>query len=734
MGKSQNVPAFPLDTSKYEFTRILGSGSYGTVQAWKNLQVSSNNPNANVAVKRISNAFDDFLITRRTLREIKLMRHFCHRNIINIVDVFTQDAQKSDQEKIERNAKIGYSAPRKDIYMLTEVMDYDLDQLIRSKRMDHVRWIRSFVIQILSGLKFLHKGHVIHRDLKPANIFIAKNGSLKIGDLGLARAIELDSQGDPLYPANEALTEYVVTRWYRAPEIIVLRGCYGPVSDIWAVGCIIAEMLSRDVLLPGRGGYDQVCKILELCGTYPDTKWLDNTVEYPANDAIRRSRIDAAASEHAKKVIDRISDDVHNKYEGQCFNNRNPATCPRNKWPLVPGARTNFKPIMIPRAVTKPGWNPNFRLADRDTGLFDLMEKMLQFSPDTRITVDEALDHPWLRMESENEGSAHQGCRLIHDCGQGIDRVTPIDMQYDLGYDNRSMDSKNVPAEFRDRLARQLLDEVDDFAKAKAVEDQQERPRRASRAQISAEEQAQLKDAARKVSSTKQQVSPAEASTAANSTATSAANSAAPSTAQSRSNSICYVQEQTYQYQQPVVQQGHDATAYKPGNRAYYQDAASGYVAMAPQQYQNAANPAYNYNQAAYQQQMAAAAAQQAANGSYSARPPLSARGEAPQTEVPRLAMNNKRTSLQTRPIILQGAVNMNVDSGAVNMNAAGGWDQGVGQLSNEAYQQNLQSFRANATKPKSYYDMNRPRSSQQFSSQEDWRTKQSTGEQKRYR
>lgn len=102
---------------------------------------------------------------------------------------------------------------------------------------------------------------------------------MKLGDLGLARGIDLDQEGDPLYPTKESLTEYVVTRWYRSPEIIILRGCYGPICDVWSVGCIVYEMITRVILFPGRGGYDQVYKVLQCVGLFPDGSWLENTIE-----------------------------------------------------------------------------------------------------------------------------------------------------------------------------------------------------------------------------------------------------------------------------------------------------------------------------------------------------------------------------------------------------------------------------------------------------------------------
>jgi mitogen-activated protein kinase 1/3 len=150
--------------------------------------------NQKVAIKKITRAFDDPVDAKRILREIKLMKKLYHENVIRIVDLIPPPPT---QEEFE------------DIYIVQDLMETDLHRIIYSKQpltIDHVQY---FVYQILRGLKYIHSSNVLHRDLKPSNLLVNANCDLKICDFGLARGVEDEQSG--------ALTEYVVTRWYRAP-------------------------------------------------------------------------------------------------------------------------------------------------------------------------------------------------------------------------------------------------------------------------------------------------------------------------------------------------------------------------------------------------------------------------------------------------------------------------------------------------------------------------------------
>lgn len=122
---------------------------------------------------------------------------------------------------------------------------------------------------MLMGVACMHSANVIHRDLKPANLLLNKDCELKICDLGLARGF-VDEE--------EEKTEYVVTRWYRAPEVILNASEYTKAIDIWSIGCIIAELLGRTPLFPGEDFLDQVQRVISVLGTpsTEDMKYIGN--------------------------------------------------------------------------------------------------------------------------------------------------------------------------------------------------------------------------------------------------------------------------------------------------------------------------------------------------------------------------------------------------------------------------------------------------------------------------
>ena len=179
--------------SKYSLIRPIGHGAYGVVVSSLNKQ-----DNNKVAIKKVTRAFEDPIDAKRILREIKLMKKFEHENVIRIIDLIPPPMTAEEFE---------------DIYIVQDLMETDLHRIIYSKQplsIDHVQY---FVYQILRGLKYIHSANVLHRDLKPSNLLVNSNCDLKICDFGLARGVEDEQAGN--------LTEYVVTRWYRAPEIML---------------------------------------------------------------------------------------------------------------------------------------------------------------------------------------------------------------------------------------------------------------------------------------------------------------------------------------------------------------------------------------------------------------------------------------------------------------------------------------------------------------------------------
>lgn len=114
--------------------------------------------------------------------------------------------------------------------------------------------LQYFLYQILRGLKYIHSANVIHRDLKPSNLLVNANCDLKIIDFGLARPTA----------ENELLTEYVVTRWYRAPELLLNSSDYTAAIDVWSVGCIFMELMNRKPLFPGKDHVHQMRLLTEV--------------------------------------------------------------------------------------------------------------------------------------------------------------------------------------------------------------------------------------------------------------------------------------------------------------------------------------------------------------------------------------------------------------------------------------------------------------------------------------
>lgn len=281
----------------------IGRGAYGIVCSAINSETKEE-----VAIKKITNAFDNRIDAKRILREIKLLCHMDHENIVKMKDIIPP----IDKEKFN------------DVYIVYELMDTDLHNIIRSKQAltdDHCQY---FLYQLLRGLKYIHSANVLHRDLKPSNLLLNANCDLKICDFGLARTTS----------ETDFMTEYVVTRWYRAPELLLNCSEYTAAIDIWSVGCIFMEIMQRDTLFPGKDYVQQLTMITELLGSPDD------------------SDLGFLRSDNARRYVKQL--------------------------PHVPKQPFSQKfPNMAPVAI-------------------DLAERMLVFDPAKRITVEEALNHPYL--------------------------------------------------------------------------------------------------------------------------------------------------------------------------------------------------------------------------------------------------------------------------------------------------------------------------------------------------
>ena len=242
MIKHQNSSVkFECD-ARYTPIESIGTGAYGVVCAAKD-----NRTGRKVAVKKISNAFDVLVVAKRTYRELKILRHLRHDNIISILDIMEAPEDESNFQ---------------DVYVVLDLMESDLHHIIHSVQPlsdDHVKFL---LYQVARGLKYIHSAKILHRDLKPSNLLINRNCELKIGDFGMARGLSSTQEEHVTF-----MTEYVATRWYRAPELMLSLNEYTSAIDMWSVGCIFAEMLGRRQMFPGKNYLNQLQLILSVVGT-----------------------------------------------------------------------------------------------------------------------------------------------------------------------------------------------------------------------------------------------------------------------------------------------------------------------------------------------------------------------------------------------------------------------------------------------------------------------------------
>ena len=296
---------------KYSVVKKLGQGSYGLVCSCRDTE-----KNILVAMKKVQNAFDDLIDARRIVREIKLLYFLNHPCIIKIVDV--------QKPKDISNFN--------DIYFATEYVDTDLHHVIYSKQPLTDGHFQYFIYQLLAGVNYLHSANVIHRDLKPSNILVNKDCQIKICDFGLGRG--LPQPGD-MEEEGSSLTEYVTTRWYRAPEIILCPSQYSKAMDIWSIGCIFAELMARCPIFRGENYLDQIKKINDILGSPSEE---DMSFIYDSD---------------ARKFLNDLPKTEKISFQ-QIYKNANPLA-------------------------------------------LDLLEKMLCFNPQKRINIQQCLEHPYFK-------------------------------------------------------------------------------------------------------------------------------------------------------------------------------------------------------------------------------------------------------------------------------------------------------------------------------------------------
>ena len=298
---------------RFQLQKKIGQGAYGVV-----FKAIDRKTKETVALKKLFGAFRDATDSQRTFREVMLLQELNgHNNIIRLLNVI----------KAQNNL---------DLYLIFDYMEADVFNVIRAGILQDIH--KQYIIyQTLKALKFIHSADIIHRDLKPSNIFINSDSRVKLGDFGLARTL---SSGPNSY--GLIVTEYVATRWYRAPEMLLKSVNYGKPIDMWSVGCILYELLVGRPLFPGKSTRDMIVLVFEVTGL-PDEE------EY---EAVRQECEIPILYNELKSQIGKIR------------------------------KQKNLSSLI-----------GNYC---KDPNAIDLMTKLLQFNPKNRLTAEEALEHPFV--------------------------------------------------------------------------------------------------------------------------------------------------------------------------------------------------------------------------------------------------------------------------------------------------------------------------------------------------
>lgn len=232
--------AVPDNTERYRKLEKIGEGTYGVVYKAEDTQTGKH-----IALKKIRLETEDEGVPSTAIREISILKELQHQHIVSLIDVISH---------------------AKKLYLVFEFLEQDLKQLMNKRKQGLSGYtLKSYLYQMLDGIVFCHTHRIIHRDLKPQNLLVSKDClTIKLADFGLARAFQL-----PLH----TYTHEVVTLWYRAPEILLGDKHYSPAVDLWSVGCIFAEMATKQPLFPGDSEIDELFKIFRLLGTPNDHLW-----------------------------------------------------------------------------------------------------------------------------------------------------------------------------------------------------------------------------------------------------------------------------------------------------------------------------------------------------------------------------------------------------------------------------------------------------------------------------
>ena len=317
---------------KYDILQKLGKGAYGIV--WRATDKKTKDV---VALKKIFDAFQNSTDAQRTFREVMFLQEMKgHEHIISLLNVV-----KADNDR--------------DLYLVFEHMETDLHAAIRANILQEVH--KQYVMwQLLKALKFMHSANLLHRDMKPSNLLLNSDCLMKVADFGLARSFNIDGHDDD---GDAVFTDYIATRWYRAPEILLGSNKYSTAVDMWGAGCILGEILAGKPVFAGSSTIQQ----LELiCGLVGKPNW-------------------------GRPECERISPYTHNML--------------------------NDLQIEATDAGTREAWVKHFPNATSPA--LDLLQQLLRFDPEQRISAEEALKHEYLKQFHFEEVERNAPCKVnIH--------------------------------------------------------------------------------------------------------------------------------------------------------------------------------------------------------------------------------------------------------------------------------------------------------------------------------
>ncbi|QDZ24488.1 cyclin-dependent kinase [Chloropicon primus] len=306
--------------NKYEIMGVVGEGAYGVVLKCRNKETQEI-----VAIKKFKEGDDDESVRKTTLREVKMLRNLRQENIVFLKEAFRRKTK---------------------LFLVFEYMEKNLLEVLEDNpRGLHPEQVRGYIYQLVKAVHFCHQNSVVHRDIKPENLLVnpastknrKKTGQLKLCDFGFARTM-----------ASKDLTDYVSTRWYRAPELLIGSTSYGKGVDQWAIGCIMGELIDGQPLFPGESDIDQLYIIQKVIGCIT-----------------REQQKDFA---------------MNPRYSG-----------------------LKFPEISNPQGLRKRYGNK----IDEDS--LDFMTKLLKMNPDERLTGEQCLQHPYFsKMIPVDRGMALQ--------------------------------------------------------------------------------------------------------------------------------------------------------------------------------------------------------------------------------------------------------------------------------------------------------------------------------------